>query len=435
MTPFDLLRLDRDVAAISARVRAWRRAGRIEEPPAIPRELSSLATYRDLKDLASDPIAGRLALHVASLTLDRVTVDDELRVSEARRARSESPAAPGVSIAQLAHQIVEPGNAKARLRELEAIARPLREAVRIAAGRRHEAALRLGLSSAYEIEGAAIPPVAVLVDEALGITEPAFAEMRGASFLELVQMGVAADAGEGWPAKITSRWLRSVFGRGPLFDGLSLAVEPLPEPLGAASFARALARTGAELAYADRPTDVPASVARDPFDLLEASRAVLFGALVAEPAFHTRKLGLGPGRARDQARVVARRAVIWLRVAALRALAYADLGEVDRSGNYPEHVERCLGRPLSGELAGVMPLASPSSALHLAAFFRAAQDREALREAFDEDWFDNPRAHEALRHENHTSRPVRPEKAEATENVGSADPKGSLRRALAELLP
>ena len=97
MTPFDLLRLDRDVAAISARLRAWRRAGRIEEPPAIPRELGSLATYRDLKDLDSDPIAGRLALHVASLTIDRVTVDDEVRVSEARRARSESPAAPGVS--------------------------------------------------------------------------------------------------------------------------------------------------------------------------------------------------------------------------------------------------------------------------------------------------------------------------------------------------
>ncbi len=430
MTPFDLLRLDRDVATSAACLRAWRRAGRPSEPPAIPRELSSLSTYRDLRGLSSDPIAESLALHIASLTIDRVTIDDELRVSEARRARSESPAAPGVSIAELARQLVEPsGNAGARLSEIEAIARPLREAMRIAAGRRHEAALRLGLSGAYEIEGAAIPPVSVLVDEALGLTEPAFAEVRGASFGELVRISVAADAGEGWPAKITARWLRSIFGRGPLFDGLTLSVDPLPEPLGAASFGRALARTGAELAYRDRPNDVPASVARDPFDLFEASRAALFGALVIEPAFHARKLGLGPGRARDQARAIARRAVIWVRIAALRALAYADLGEVDRSADYPEHAERCLGRPLPRELAGVMPLASPTAALELASFFRAAEARESLREAFDEDWFDNPRAHEAIRHENHTNRPVRPEKG------AGADGRGALRRALAELLP
>jgi hypothetical protein len=430
MTPFDLLRLDRDVAAITARLRTWRRSGVVDDPPVIPRELSSLATYRDLRELSSDPIAGRLALHVASLTIDRVTIEDEQRLSQARRARSESPAAPGVSIAELARRVVEPsGNGAARLRELEAIARPLREAMRIAAGRRHEAALRLGLAGAYEIEGAAIPPTAALVDEALSITEPSFSEMRGASFVELVRMAVVADAAEGWPAKLTPRWLRSVFGRGPLFDGLSLGVEPLPEPLGAASFARALARTGAELAYRDRPTDVPASVARDPFDLLEASRSVLFGALVAEPAFHARKLGLGPERARDQAQAIARRAIIWVRIAALRALAYADLGEADRSGDYPEHVERCLGRPLSAELAGVMPLAAPTSALELAAFFRAAADRERLREAFDEDWFDNPRAHEAIRHEHHATRPDRPEKG------ASADPEGALRRAFAELLP
>jgi hypothetical protein len=435
MTPFDLLRLDRSVAGIATRLRAWRVGGRAGDPPAIPRELSSLATYQDLAAATSDPVAGRLALSVASLTMDRVTIEDELRVAEARRAPSESAAAPGATVDGLARRLVESGDAVARLRELEVIAGPAREAQRILAARRREAALRLGLTSPYAVEGAAIPPADALVDVIFAITDPAFAELRGAPLSQLLRTAVVADAGEGWPAKITSRWLRSVFGRGPLFDGLSLRVEPLPEPLGAASFARALARVGAELAFGDRPNDVPFSVARDPFDLVEARRAALFGGLVLEPVFHARRLGLGPGRARDQARAVARASVLWLRIAALRVLAYADLGETDRSADYAEHGERCLGRPLSRELAGVLPAPSPSSALELAAFFAAARDREALREAFDEDWFENPRAHEAIRHEHHTARPERPEVDKTAASPAPTVDSGALARAYADLLP
>jgi hypothetical protein len=434
MTPFDLLRLDRSVAATATRLRAWRVGGRAGDPPAIPRELSSLATYRDLAAATSDPVAGRLAHAVASLTIDRVTIEDELRATEARRAPSESAAAPGATVAGLARRLVESGDVVARLRELEAIAGPAREAQRILAARRREAALRLGLTP-YAVEGAAIPPADALVEAIFVITDPAFAELRGAPLPQLLRTAVVADAGEGWPAKITSRWLRSVFGRGPLFDGLSLRVEPLPEPLGAASFARALGRVGAELAFGDRPNDVPFSVTRDPFDLVEARRAALFGGLVLEPAFHARRLGLGPGRARDQARAVARASVVWLRIAALRVLAYADLGETDRSADYAEHCERCLGRPLSRELAGVLPAPSPSSALELAAVFAAARDREALREAFDEDWFENPRAHEAIRHEHHTARPERPEVDKTAASPARTVDSGALARAYADLLP
>jgi hypothetical protein len=430
VTPFDLLRLDRLVEALAVKLRAFRLAGLSGDAPAIEREASSLSTYEDLRAITTDPLAPRLALHVAALTLDRVTLADEARVALLRRKPAENASAHGATVAQLARLLLDPtGDRGKRLTDLSSISAGVRDAQRLFAERRREAARRLRLRDETDVDHAPLtPPGAVPLAEAvLRATEPAFAEMRDRPLVGMLDVAVASAAGDGWPAKITARWVREVF-RGPLFDGVAVDLGGLPDAVGAASFARVLARAGRELAFRDRPAGVPYTLVRDPFDLLEARRGALFAGLVLEPRFHQKKLGLGPARAKEQARVVARASVVWIRLAALRALVAAGMATGGSIDDYPDLSERCLGRPLSRELAGVFPHVGPRSALDLAAVLAAARDRAIYREGFDDDWFDNPRAHEALRHEHHAARPA------AKNEPSTLATEGDLERALAEAL-
>ncbi len=402
----DLLGLDRKVAAAREALDAWRRDAAAGDPPVIPRAITTRDGYLAL-GASKDPLAPRLAPHVAALTIDRVTIADEARVRRALRERRVAPSTDTeTSVAEATRALLDPRTDRAaRLREVIETAAPAHHAILAWAERRDEAARRLGLSGRAALEHAPLDPLgaAELSEQVLCVTDGSFAELRGETLPETLDRGLARDAGEGWPAAITGRWLREALDRGQLFQGLRIAPFTPPAPLGAASFARALSRVGAELARADRPGGSPACLHADPFDLLVASRAALFGALLLEPSFHVRRLGLGPGRARAQARTVARAAVVWLRVAALRAAAWASLPGPG-GAPYDELAERSLGRPLPGVLAGVLPRAGPSSSVELAGAVRAASDRMELRARFDEDWFDNPRAHEALRHEHHTPR-------------------------------
>ncbi|MBL9022401.1 MAG: hypothetical protein JNL21_09375 [Myxococcales bacterium] len=431
MTPIDLMRLDRLVAQLSGKLRAWRLSGRAGDPPELEREASSLATYQDLRDTKGDPIALRLVSHVAALTADRVTLADEVRLAAARRAPSTSEVAPNARVDRLARDLLDPsGDRLRRLSQLGSIAIASSDAQRLWVERRREAYRRLGLSDETEIEHAPLsPPGALaLAEAALRATESAFAELRGRPLLAVLDRAIGAEAGEGWPARVTARWVSDVFGRGPLFDGLSFSLARLPDAVGAASFARALDGAGRELAARDLPPGVPFCVARDPYDLLEARRGALFASLVLEPKLHQKRLGLGSARAREQARAIARSSVVWVRIAALRALVADALAKGSAAEVFPELAERCLGRSLPRDLAGVFPLTGPRSALDLAAVFAAVRDRATYREAFDEDWFENPRAHEALRHEHHAARPS------GRNEPSSLATEAEVDRALAEAL-
>lgn len=431
MTPFDLIRLDRLVADLTAKLRAFRRGGRGTEPPLLEREATSLATYQDLRGITADPLAHRLALHVGALTIDRVTLADEARIVALRNEPSASAAAHGATVSGLVRRLLDPsGDRSIRLTELSSIASAVRDAQRLFVERRREAARRLGLPDETAIEHAPFtPPGALaLAEAALSATEDAFSETRDRPLVTTLDAAAAAAAGEGWPAKITARWVREAFGRRELFDGVTIDLGVLPDAVGASSFARVLARAGRELAFHDRPPGVPFAIARDPFDLLEARRGALFAGLVLEPRFHQKKLGLGPARAREQARLLARAGVVWVRAAALRTITFAGLVTGAAMEDYPDLTERCLGRPLPRELASVFPHVAPRSALDLAGIMAGARDRAAFREAFDDDWFDNPRAHEAIRHEHHASRPA------GRNDPSSLATEAELARALAEAL-
>src|SRR5262249_32034565 len=158
------------------------------------------------------------------------------------------------------------------------------------------------------------------------------------------------------------RWLEEVVRGTGLTEGLSLALGPLPLPLGAASFARALASFGRAFAAADVPPSAPYCMARRPFDLRVARRAALFGGLAADPAFGARALDLSRDRARDQARRVARSLLSSVRLDAARVLLRGALlaAARERADRFEEATARALGAPIPASLAGALPLLSPS---------------------------------------------------------------------------
>ncbi|AUX27931.1 hypothetical protein SOCEGT47_085310 [Sorangium cellulosum] len=451
----DLLRLDRDVAraarAWRAAVRDLRRApapadadpespgaaeaaARLRNPLDPFRRVSSRTTYLELTGqtpglgaelgIASprppappDPtgLAAPLADWVHALTLERVVWADRVRLAAAWRAASiaidlPEPARMSPREARLG-LLADPTDA-GRRRFAEALARgagAVADAARILVERRHEAARRLAEGSLRAIEIPGDPPDAVLdAAEALLRRTESMID-RAPTWHDALGRAVGRDAASGWPARLTPRWIEELFRATPLTEGLAIDLGPLPRPLGAASFARALARFGAALALASGGGSF--ALAHAPFDLRRARRAALFGGLVADPVFCARALGLGRGRALDQARATARGLLLSLRLDAARASlvfrAGHDGGEHvllrssrDRGDRFEEATARALGAPIPGALAGVLPALEPDAAVRLAGALLGARDRRDMIERFDEDWFRNPRAAEAIRDED-----------------------------------
>jgi hypothetical protein len=400
---FDLLDLDRRVNKVAAaleRRRAAPSSAPLEEV-AFDREVSSRATYQELGSLADDPLVRGVCAWVAHLTLERVTSPDAVAVRAARLELGAVDATASVD-EHVRRLLGSERDARASAAELERVSARASDAHARLAERRAEAARLLGVADEPEPELAA---------KVLSATRDAF-DVIGppGSWLQSVQRAIASDASEGWPAKLSVRWLHEQLSRGDLFKGVRLDAPRPPLPLGASSFALALHRLGAAWSWADRPEHTPLCLVRAPNDALVARRAALLASLVVEPTFHTRKLGLGRDRANLQARAIGRAAVLWLRMAALGAAAHRLSRERARA-TFEELSEEALGRPLPRALLGVLPAPRRTGGLGLRAVLEALAERDSLRARFDEDWFDNPRAHLELRHEHHqlvTARAVIP---------------------------
>ncbi|WP_437622773.1 hypothetical protein [Sorangium sp. So ce1151] len=467
----DLIRFDREVARAA---RAWRAAlddvtrrgpapagadqdgataaearARLENPLDPFRRVSARTTYLELTGTtpslgaelglasqaeasAPDPtgLAAPLADWVYTLTLERVVWADRLRLAAAWHAASlfidvPEPARMSPHEARL-RLLADPTDA-GRQTFAEVLARGaggVADAARILVERRHEAARRLDEARRLAVEIPCDPPDAALgaAEALLQRTEPML--QPAATWHGALGRAVGRDAASGWPARLGPRWLEELFRPTGLTEGLAIDLGPLPRPLGAASFARALARFGAALARADGARG-PFALGHAPCDLQRARRAALFGGLVADPVFCARALGLGRGRALDQARATAQSLVLSLRLdAATVGLTLRGgpdggghvllLAARDRKDRFEEATARALGAPIPGTLAGVVPALEPDAAVRLAGALLAARDRRDLIERFDEDWFRNPRAAEALRDEDSAPR------APASETSGRA---------------
>jgi hypothetical protein len=411
MESLDTLRLDRVIADLAsaglgrfAASPSDETSGAFDRP--IPRQVASRDRVLELAERGADPLAHVLRPWVERLTIERVTRDDALRVVRAVRIERHATALEGgdVTIAELVRSLVEPrGDGERRVRALAAIAGRASGEIERFAERRREAARLLGIDIATrERAGVDLEALARAVERVADATRVPFLERheRG-SLVQLVDRATARDAGEGWPVHLGPRWLQSSFERVPLLAGLRLPALRFPPVNGAASFARGLAAFGAAVAHVDRPQNMPFSVARAPFDTLPDERATLFAGLVLEPSFHRRRLGLGRDRARAQVRVLARAALAWLRFAlvAWRAWELASTPRGEREAE--ELAERWLEVDVPRGLGRVLPSARPDAARGLVGALLGALARERLREGFDEDWFEHPRAIEALRHEHH----------------------------------
>ena len=240
-------------------------------------------------------------------------------------------------------------------------------------------------------------------------TRPAEGMSRDEGGWETVLVrSLARDAGEGWPAALRPRFVFDLFGNGELTSGIRPVLREPGATLGAASFCRALGELGAALARADLPRDVPYCLARHPDDRLPHARAALFASIPAEPSFSERALGLGRPSARDQARRISVALALSLRVEALRLLVSAALArDLGSARDACEHTSaRVLGDPLPPSLVGLLPRldASPSRFLGIV---EGVASRASFRDRFEDDWYRNPRAHEALRDEHHRTAQAR----------------------------
>jgi hypothetical protein len=163
---------------------------------------------------------------------------------------------------------------------------------------------------------------------------------------------------------------------------LRLDLGQLPSPIGASSFARALAAFGRALRVAGHAPSLPFALAADPA-FVDAHRfAYVFGALAAERAFQQKVLGNVARVADLQSRILTKTLLFEARLTAARVL-----GPGDRED---ELAHDLFGGPLP--LRGAWPRPRDDEPARVRALATVLDFARELVERFDEDWFENPRA-------------------------------------------
>lgn len=422
---FDLFELDREVRELAVAERQARRTpvvvdGAWDNAPLFPRKLSSLETAKELDRLAADPLARGVRDWVAMFAVERVTKGDREDVLVAFAATDPTLAGEeGFASARLVRDVLAEGKTRElALRALRTRGRQVGDTSARWIERRQEALRRA------HVAVPSLPDRLVAFSKETELAEQLLDRLRtlGRSprtFADDVRVALAREAGEGWPAHLTPRGVAELLG--PLmFEGVAVGRPRLPPPLGASSFAMAFANVGEDLAFRDWDRATPFTLARAPGDPLVYRRAALFGLLVLEPAFHQKRLGMSRQAAREQVQKLGHAFTAWLAQAAFRLLLLPLATASGRHGAFEELSERIYGRPMPGAAFTTLPRLDPEAAGRLTGLLVATTDRAMLRDRFDEDWFDNPKAVLELRHENHQAtlvrneRPASPTDVEAT---------------------
>jgi hypothetical protein len=368
------------------------------------REISTRSTFEQVCALPEGAPAKReLRDWVAALTIERVTHEDRVELERAMRTECHTIAPLGDrawSLRALSLEAVLTGIDARRdriLSDLVDIAGDASSRATWWLARRHAAAGQLGLASLQAVEAplAAELSIEQVVETVLRSTDGQAGDALAgcSSWAEVLMRGSAPDALEGWPARLSAQWLWSLFGRGPLAEGLNVNVPPLGTPTCGASFLRAFDVFGTALHRGAVALDgLPFFLRERPYDAACASYGTLFASLLASVPFLRRRLGLGTATAREQARMMALAMLVHTRVAAIKA-AVASCPDQERASHAHTSVGvRALLTTLPEELTGVVPRYDPRAVSKLTGIMVGAALREQLEERFDEDWFDNPRA-------------------------------------------
>jgi hypothetical protein len=202
---------------------------------------------------------------------------------------------------------------------------------------------------------------------------------------DAIALALARDAPEGWPPRLAWPWFDETFGA--FARGLRLSATPLPDALGAASFARGCAAFGRALRIAGASPSLPFTLAREPEFTAMHRFAGVFGALPASAAFQRRALRNVARVADAQARVLTRSVLFESRLEAVRFIL-----ERDRTPDrFEDLTHRLFGAPLPRPLAGAWPATRDDGRARLVGLLTARALAEELVERFDIDWFANPR--------------------------------------------
>jgi hypothetical protein len=414
----DLLSLDRDVRRGWTAFARWRaaiardpEAHADEAPLEAVRHVAGRSTWLALGELepgaAEAPLRDAMRAWVGVLTVSRVAAPEDLEYARAAAkatARFEGETPRKVSWREAWRGIAaSPGAAHARL-WLVAAAEGAPEVARVAAARaakRVEAARRLGLAHPWELLRAGdVPALRDAARRLLDATEDLSRAVWKAVVHEeggvagVLVAAVAREAGEGWPARLSPRWLEQLFAAPS--GGLRVELPPLPAALGAASFARALGAFGFAVRLALAPAAMPFTLAYEPGARAAHRSAFVFGALGADAEWQGRALGLGRRAALRQARVLARTALLESRLAAARLLLGDDAAFAPRE-LLDELGPRLFGAALDPRLRGAWPGARDDEPSRFVALVESRALAADLKDRFDVDWFRNPRAWAHLR--------------------------------------
>ncbi|PIE05964.1 MAG: hypothetical protein CSA75_02040 [Sorangium cellulosum] len=370
------------------------------------RALLTKDRYLQLDELPQDlPTLDSLRRWMAHLIIERVTWDDRVSTEVARHDAEHLVMGLGASkwsVRSLIQELIRTSNQGRRNEVAEALVRVSSRASEESIWwlrRRQAAAIELGLESLGWLEsplqGVTTKTIANrLLDATHEIAKEAVGDKpwQGALWA-----GSAMDAQEGWPAKLTPRWYRAMFGGWRPLSGLRMDVGPMPIAMCGASFVRALVRFGGAVhtSCAFRG-GVPFCLAVRPFDMGRACYGALFGGLLSSVPFLRRRLGLGTLRARQQAARMGRSMLVALRLNAAKAVLSSQVDALEVVNAHVVYGSRALCTTIPDELAAVVPRYDPRSAAWFVGSLRAAQWTRLLIETYDEDWFDNPRAHEHL---------------------------------------
>jgi hypothetical protein len=409
----DLSSLDRDVALAWRALSQWRSAlardpdAHADENPLEPvRHVAGKSTLDALTDLvpsaADAPLREGLKRWVFALIQARIGESDE--VAWARAASNRCAPYAGDRPRKVSWREAWRGLVAARSEgetalwlDAAALGGPaLAEVGRKRASRRVELAHRLGVDHPWA-NLVAMKPAALrdaasrLIDATEELSKVEWKDSSGGKtgVAAVLHAAVGQDAGEGWPAHLTARWLEDVF-RGA-FRGLRVQLAPLPAAVGATSFARALYSLGVAVRIAAAPTSTPFALAFEPAFVGAHRFGFVFGALTADARWQGRVLGVGRRVAHAQSRVLARSALLDARLHAARLLLGDDAAYASRD-QFDELGARLFGRGLDARLRGAWPAAREDEPARFVALLESREFAHHLRDQFDSDWYRNPRA-------------------------------------------
>ncbi|GEM_PF-951957 len=282
----------------------------------------------------------------------------------------------------------------------------LTQAVSLLWQRREELAQRAGFANL----AAATHPIADLQNHVTQwqLRVKAAAEQAwGRDPLSAITAGLANQANRGWPARLGAHSVVALLGsRGWL---ARVVREPRwPQLIGPTSFLRALHAFGCELASAWATNAYPFVLAHRAGRGAGQRLGFLLAGLVTNLAWQRRVLGLHADQAREQVRALANALLfaghgLCLKVLLARAATQSASALQQAHGQYLIEV---FGFELPRAFAGLVPRLDTDDAHALIGFWMGLAEHERLRQAFDVDWFRNPRAIETVLEQSSTIEPA-----------------------------